>query len=241
LFVSVLHAGRRNGLPPRAVDPPTGGPRLPSDQSTHDRDREASSDSEGWSDSGAHRGVADETRPRDPAHSRSGRGRDNQSFPKRRALQDLRQDEEGKMEALIALIGVLIGTFVPARFADKEQRRNEVLALAAFIDSLSELLVGMHEKLSNGVVPTSEGNQLLQALNGYTDAVARSRISKKRRKELESILPQLKTLLTTAEFEDEIIRGVVLTYDPKSRERLLQELERTAGRLKGMSDALKVV
>jgi hypothetical protein len=145
------------------------------------------------------------------------------------------------MEALIALIGVLIGTFVPARFADKEQRRNEVLALAAFIDSLSELLMGMHEKLSNGVVPTSEGNQLLQALNGYTDAVARSRISKKRRKELESILPQLKTLLTTAEFEDEIIRGVVLTYDPKSRERLLQELERTAGRLKGMSDALKVV
>ena len=99
----------------------------------------------------------------------------------------------------------------------------------------------MHEKLSNEEVPTSEGNQLKQVLDGYSDIVTKSRISKKRQKDLEKILPQLQTLLTTAEFEDEIIRGVVLSYDPKSREELLHELERTASRLKGMSDVLKVV
>jgi hypothetical protein len=143
--------------------------------------------------------------------------------------------------ALIALLGPLVAAFVSARFADKEQRRKEVLALAAFINSISELLMGMHEKLSNAEVPTSEGNRLRQVLNGYADVVAKSRLSKKRRKELAGVLPQLETLLTTAKFEDEIIRGVVLSYDPKSREELLQELKRTASRLKGMSDVLKVV
>lgn len=146
------------------------------------------------------------------------------------------------MEAeLILLIGALVGAFVSARFANKEQQRKEVLALTAFIDSISELLMGMHEKLSNNEVPTSEGNQLKQILEGYSDVVSKSRISKKKRKELKNILPQLKTLLTTAEFEDEIIRGVVLSYDPKSREKLLHELQRTASRLKGMSDVLKAI
>jgi hypothetical protein len=49
--------------------------------------------------------------------------------------------------ALIGAVAVLVGVLVSAKFSDKEQRRKEVLALAAFIDSLSELLTGMHEKL----------------------------------------------------------------------------------------------
>jgi hypothetical protein len=122
----------------------------------------------------------------------------------------------------------------------KDQRRNEALALAAFIDSISDLLLGMHKKLSNGEVPTAEGNQLSQVLKGYADVIAKYRIPKKRRKEIEGVLPKLETLLMTAEFEDEIIRGVVLTYDPTSRKKLLHELTRTAYRLKGMSDLLKV-
>jgi hypothetical protein len=144
------------------------------------------------------------------------------------------------MEALIGLVGALVGVLVTARFKDKDQRRKEALALAAFIDSISELLLGMHKKLSIGEIPTTEGNRLSQVLKSYADVVAKSRISKKRRKELEEVLPQLETLLMTAEFEDEIIRGVVLTYDPMSREKLLHELNRTASRLKGMSDVLKI-
>ena len=89
--------------------------------------------------------------------------------------------------ALIGLAGALVGAFVSAKFADKEQRRKEVIALAAFIDSISELLMGMHEKLSNEEVPTSEGNQLKQVLDGYSDIVTKSRISKKRQKDLEKI------------------------------------------------------
>ena len=144
------------------------------------------------------------------------------------------------METLIGLVGTLVGVLVTARFTNKDQRRKEALALAAFFDSISDLLLGMHKKLSNGEVPTTEGNRLSQVLKGYTDVIAKSRIPKKRRKELEGVLPKLETLLMTAEFEDEIIRGVVLTYDPTSREKLLHELTRTAYRLKGMSDVLKV-
>src|ERR1039457_3921284 len=108
--------------------------------------------------------------------------------------------------ALIGLIGALVGHLLTARYAGKEQRRKEVLALAAFIDSVSELLLGMHKKLSNNEVPTIEGNRLGQVLKGYADVVAKSSIDERRRKELEGVLPQLETLLMTAEFEDEIIR-----------------------------------
>jgi hypothetical protein len=143
--------------------------------------------------------------------------------------------------ALIALIGTLVGALVTAGFGDKEQRRKEILALASFIETVSELLSGMHQKLSKGEIPTTEGNRLQQVLRDYANVIDKSRIDKKHRDELKKLLPQLKSLLTTAEFEDEIIRGVVLTYEPDSRTKLLHELQKTAARLKGMSDNLKVV
>ncbi len=100
--------------------------------------------------------------------------------------------------ALIALLGAVVGHVVTARFANKEQRRKEILALASFIETVSELLSGMHQKLSNNEVPTTEGNRLKQVLNGFAGVIAKSRIGRKNREELKLLLPKLETLLTTA-------------------------------------------
>lgn len=143
--------------------------------------------------------------------------------------------------ALIGFVGGLIAVFVKARFDSKEQRRKEILALAEFIASISELLLGMQKKLSNAEVPTYEGNNLKQILKGYKETISNSKISKIKRKELENLLPDLEKLLTTAEFEDEVLRGSIISYDAASKDSLLKELQRSAARLKGMSDTLKVL
>jgi len=140
--------------------------------------------------------------------------------------------------ALIGLLGPLVSAYITARFQGKEQRNKEISALADFLDSLSGLLLGMHEKLSNGNVPTYEGNRLKRLLRDYKQTIANSKVGKTKRKELDDVLPELETLLTTAEFEDEVLRGSIIRYDPAPRERLLLELQRSAARLGGMSIVL---
>jgi hypothetical protein len=78
------------------------------------------------------------------------------------SLSPVRQDKGRKMEgALIGVIKALVGAFVSARFADKEQKRSEASVWTAVIDSTSETPMGMHEKPFNDEIPTSEGNQRL--------------------------------------------------------------------------------
>jgi hypothetical protein len=141
--------------------------------------------------------------------------------------------------ALIGLLGSLVNVFMSARFQAKEQRRKEISALAEFLESLAQLLLGMQEKLSKSTVPTYEGNRLKELLQNYKETIARSKVTKAKRKELEGMLPRLETLLTTAEFEDKVLRGSIIRYDPEPRERLLLELQRSAARLGGMSTVLK--
>lgn len=124
---------------------------------------------------------------------------------------------------------------------DKNQISKEALSLANFIESISDLLLVMYTKLSDNKVPTYEGYQLEWKLKSYTDVVAKLRITDNERKELESQLPDLQALLRNAELVDGIIRGDVLNYDPALRDKLLLDLLRTADRMKGMSDVLKVI
>jgi hypothetical protein len=144
---------------------------------------------------------------------------------------------------LIGLVGTLVGAYLHARFQGREQRRKEISALAEFLEQLSGLLIGMQKELSNGRVPTYEGNKLREMLGRYKETIANSRVSKKNRMELQGILPQLESLLTTAEFEDEVLRGAIITggYDAASKEKLLLELLRIAARLEGMSAVLKAM
>ena len=141
--------------------------------------------------------------------------------------------------AVVTIFLTIIGIVITSGYNDKEDRRKEIFALAGFIDRVSDSLLGMHKKLSNGEVPTTEGNQLVQELRAYPDIIFESRIDKQSRQDLESLLPELEKILLKAEFEDEIIRGVVLSYSPDLREKLLHKLEKTAGRLKGISAVLQ--
>jgi phosphoenolpyruvate carboxylase len=153
--------------------------------------------------------------------------------------------EADLVSALVSLVAPLgqplVEALITARFADKEQQQKKILAMASFIEAVSESLCGMHQKLSNNNIPTVEGNRLKEHLKNFADVIGKSQIDEKYREELKTILPKLEAILTNAQFEDEVIRGTVLTYEPASRTRLLDELQRTASRLKGMSDILKVV
>lgn len=59
------------------------------------------------------------------------------------------------MEALVGLLGALIGAWVTAHFAEKNERRSQLRALADFLEGIANCLERMEKSLRNNVVPTA--------------------------------------------------------------------------------------
>ena len=64
------------------------------------------------------------------------------------------------MDALVGLLGALMGAYLTAKYAERNERRSQLRALADFLEGIAGCLERMEKSLRNDVVPTADGHRL---------------------------------------------------------------------------------
>jgi hypothetical protein len=143
------------------------------------------------------------------------------------------------MDALVGLLGALIGAYVTAKYARQSERRSQLAALADFLEGIAGCLERMEKSLRNDLVPTDDGHRLEEIVDGFATTVQRAPLDNRWKKETESLRSQLRQHLRDGEFLDDIIRGYVLEAPSDAKKRILHSMAVTSGRLRGQADLLR--
>jgi hypothetical protein len=128
------------------------------------------------------------------------------------------------MEALIGLLGALIGAYVTANYAEQSNHRSQLGALADFLEAIADCLERMEKSLRNDVVPTDDGHRLEQIVHDFASAVRGAPLDSEWKKKTESLRSQLQQHLHDGEIIDDIIRGHVLRAPSDAKERMLHSM-----------------
>jgi len=144
------------------------------------------------------------------------------------------------MEALAGLLGALIGAYLTAKYAERNERRLQLRALADFLEEIAGCLERMEKSLRNDVVPSVDGRRLEQNVGQFADLVQGAPLDSKWKKEAELLRSQLEVHLHSGEILDDIIRGHVLQAPAETKANLLHGMVQTSGRLRGQADILRV-
>lgn len=82
-----------------------------------------------------------------------------------------RQEVEGRWKHWLGLLGALIGAYLTAKYAEKNERRSQLRALADFLEGIAGCLDRMEKSLSNDVVPTADGHRLEEIVGEFAKVV----------------------------------------------------------------------
>jgi hypothetical protein len=143
------------------------------------------------------------------------------------------------MEALVGLLGALIGAYLSAKYAEKNERRSQLRGLADFLEGIAGCLERMEKSLRNDVVPTADGHRLEEIVGEFAGIIQRAPLSSKWKKEAEATRSQVQLHLRSGEIIDDIIRGYMLQAPPDAKANLLHGMVETSGRLRGQADVLR--
>jgi len=95
------------------------------------------------------------------------------------------------MDALVGLLGALIGAYLTARYAEKNERRSQLRALADFLDGIAGCLERMEKSLRKDVVPTADGHRLEEIVGEFAGVIQRAPLDSKWKNEAEATRRQL--------------------------------------------------
>ena len=143
------------------------------------------------------------------------------------------------MEALGIFLGTLIGAYLTAKYAKRNERRSQLQALADFLEGIAGCLERMEKSLRNDVIPTADGHRLEEIVGKFASVIQRAPLDSKWKKEAEATRSQLQLHLTSGEIIDDIIRGDMLQAPPDTKADLLHGMVETSGRLRGQADVLR--
>jgi hypothetical protein len=145
------------------------------------------------------------------------------------------------LEAVIGLVGAIVGAYVQASYSSREARQKQIEELAAYLKELASCLNEMVEKLSKDEVPTTAGNRIEKAFESFEAKLENVKLSKAKQGELAYAQQRLEQCLSDGRFLDDVIRGHILrSHDPTEKARILLEMARTSGYLGGVADTLNI-
>lgn len=145
------------------------------------------------------------------------------------------------MEALVGLLGALIGAYVAARYAEQNVRTAQIAALADFLSSVAKCLLEMEEALANDIVPTGAGNRLEKVLAEFDATLDRAPVDESTRSELKNLGLRVQRCLIDGRFLDDAIRGHILREKEAEKKKMLRSMVQVAGHLEGQADVLRTI
>lgn len=143
-----------------------------------------------------------------------------------------------EIAAIAGAVGAMVAA-MPTVLSEITKRRQTQQDFKSYLYTLADCLDEMVDELSNNRVPTGAGNRIEAAFEDFEKKQKKLKVEESKKDQLISANHKLKRNLADGRFLDVVIRGNILRVSEGERTRMLIDMTRTSGYLRGVADTLK--